>query len=114
MRATLALFVVLTACRAPSSTEDPGVPDAAVASTPDATPFTIRPEQVRLDDVNAMKGNLSAMARGLDFSREDIVPDAIMNAMLWKAAHGEHALVPAPVRAAFFLGQAVKAKDSDD
>ena len=83
-------------------------------STPDATPFTIRPEQVRLDDVNAMKGNLSAMARGLDFSREDIVPDAIMNAMLWKAAHGEHALVPAPVRAAFFLGQGVKAKDVDD
>jgi hypothetical protein len=84
------------------------------ASTPDASAFTARQEQVPLDEVNPERGSLSAMARGLDFSKEDVVPDAIMNAMLWKAAHGENALVPVPVRAAFFLGQATKAKDGDD
>ena len=84
------------------------------ASTPDTATFTLRPERVSLDEVNPERGTLSAMARGLDFSKEDVVPDAIMNAMLWKAAHGENALVPVPVRAAFFQGQGGKAKDRDD
>ncbi len=84
------------------------------SSTPDASTFTVRPEGVPLDEVNPERGTLSAMARGLDFSKEDVVPDAIMNAMLWKAAHGENALVPVPVRAAFFQGQGGKAKDRDD
>ena len=81
------------------------------AMTPDATPFAVLPEQVDLGDMNPMHGKLSAMARGLDFSKEDLVPDALMNAMLWKAVKGEDAVAPAPVRAAFFLGSPVKDKD---
>ncbi|HET6252440.1 MAG TPA: beta-propeller fold lactonase family protein [Puia sp.] len=71
------------------------------APTADSTPFTVRPPETALNAVNPEKGKLSAMARGLDFSKEDAVPDATMNAMLWKAVHGEDAVVPAPVRAAF-------------
>ncbi len=41
------------------------------------------------------------MAKGLNFSEVDRVPDQIMNAMLWKDIKGENAKVPAPVRAAF-------------
>jgi hypothetical protein len=36
-----------------------------------------------------------------------------MNAMLWKAVHGEDALVPAPTRAAFVKGQTGGDKDKD-
>ena len=79
-------------------------------STPDATVFTVRPAQWDLSEVNPVKGRLASMARGLDFSKEDLVPDGLMNAMLWKAAHGEKAEVPGPVRAAF-IKQVVTDKD---
>ena len=69
---------------------------------PDATPFTHRPAQVDLNDINPAKTKLAAMAKGLDFSKEDQVPDGIMNAMLWKSVKGENAKVPVPTRAAFF------------
>ena len=76
--------------------------------TPDATAFNCRPAQWDLSEVNPTRGPLAMMARGLDFSKEDLVPDELMNAMLWKAAHGEMAVVPAPVRAAFFKQTVVK------
>ena len=49
------------------------------------------------------------MARGLNFSEIDRVPDELMNAMLWKAIKGENARTPTPVRAAF-----VKATEKGD
>ena len=70
--------------------------------TPDAMAFTCKPAQWDLTELNPARGPLAAMAKGLDFSKEDLVPDALMNAMLWKAAHGEKAEAPGPVRAAFF------------
>jgi hypothetical protein len=82
-------------------------------ATPDATVFTVRPAQWDLSEVNPPRGRLASMARGLDFSKEDLVPDALMNAMLWKAAHGENAVVPGPVRAAFFKQTFVDDADKD-
>jgi hypothetical protein len=79
------------------------------AKEADVTPFVTLPEQVDLRDVNPARGKLADLARGLDFSREDAQPDAVMNAMLWKAVKGEDAVVPAPVRAAF-----VKTTGRDD
>ncbi|HXB08176.1 MAG TPA: alkaline phosphatase family protein [Puia sp.] len=78
---------------------------------PDATAFAYTPARVDLREINPEKGKLAFMAKGLDFSRADVVPDALMNAMLWKAAHGEAAVVPAPVRAAFFKQAVEKDKD---
>lgn len=80
----------------------------------DVTPFTALPETINLLDVNPRRGKLAAMARGLDFSREDAQPDALMNAMLWKAVKGEDALVPAPTRAAFIKSSPGNGKDRDD
>ena len=71
-------------------------------ATPDAAVFTFRPARWDLSETSPAKGRLAIMARGLDFSKEDLVPDAIMNAMLWKAAHGADAVAPVPTRAAFF------------
>jgi hypothetical protein len=77
----------------------------------DATAFTSIPNNVNLADVNPSRGKLASMAKGLDFTKEDRVPDEIMNAMLWKSVKGENAIVPSPIRAAFFKGTPGKDRD---
>jgi hypothetical protein len=71
------------------------------SKTPDNTTFTSLPSNINLKELNPGGTKLAAMARGLNFSEVDRVPDEIMNAMLWKSVKGENAKVPAPVRAAF-------------
>ena len=82
------------------------------ANVADKTPFNSLPSNINLNDVNPKKNRLAAMAKGLDFTAVDRVPDNIMNTMLWKAIKGENAKVPAPVRAAFV--KTVKKGDGDD
>jgi YVTN family beta-propeller protein len=67
----------------------------------DATAFRARPCEVNLDQVNPAHTALAAMSENLDFSKVDIIPDALMNAIIWKAVKGEQAAVPPPTRAAF-------------
>ena len=68
---------------------------------PDNTVFTSLPSTINLNDVNPGGTKLAAMAKGLNLSEIDRVPDEIMNTMLWKSIKGENAKVPVPVRAAF-------------
>lgn len=93
--------------------------DAAAASmwrsfskTPDTTSFVCLPSNINLKEVNSKATKLADMAKGLDFSGVDRVPDNIMNSMVWKAVRGENATVPVPVRAAFV--KQVKIDDDDD
>lgn len=67
----------------------------------DLKAFAIQPCTVNLNEVNPDHTTLAALSRGLDFSKEDLVPDEVMNNIIWKAVKGEHASLPAPVRAAF-------------
>ncbi|WP_214071199.1 bifunctional YncE family protein/alkaline phosphatase family protein [Mucilaginibacter sp. dw_454] len=78
----------------------------------DAAPFKSFPSNINLKEVNPKGTKLAAMAKGLDFSGVDKVPDQIMNSMLWKAIRGENSTVPTPVRAAFV--KAVQKADDDD
>jgi hypothetical protein len=94
--------------------------DAAAASmwrsfskTPDTTPFQSLPSNVNLNDVNPDGTKLAKMSKGLDFSKEDVIPDQIMNDITWKAVKGENAIMPSPVRAAF-VKPVKKADDNDD
>jgi YVTN family beta-propeller protein len=82
------------------------------SKTPDNTLFNSLPSNINLSDVNPRGTKLAAMAKGLNFSEVDRVPDEIMNTMLWKSIKGENAIVPGPTRAAFF--QAAPGKDRDD
>jgi YVTN family beta-propeller protein len=82
------------------------------SKTTDTTAFNSVPSNVNLADVNPGGTRLAAMARGLNFTEVDRVPDELMNAMVWKAVRGEHARVPVPVRAAF-VKAANSAKDDD-
>ena len=71
------------------------------SKTSDATVFNSLPSNVNLAEVNPGGTRLASMARGLNFTEVDRVPDDLMNAMVWKAVRGENARVPVPVRAAF-------------
>ncbi|HXB92984.1 MAG TPA: bifunctional YncE family protein/alkaline phosphatase family protein [Puia sp.] len=81
-------------------------------NTPDLTAFSSLPSNIDLTDVNPGGTRLAALAKGLDFSQVDRVPDHLMNIMVWKAVKGENAKVPAPVRAAFV--KVVQSSDADD
>jgi DNA-binding beta-propeller fold protein YncE len=84
----------------------------AFSKTPDTTAFNSLPSNVSLTEVNPGGTKLAVMARGLNFTEVDRVPDELMNAMLWKAIKGENAPVPTPVRAAFVRTN--PRKDDDD
>ncbi|MCF8342110.1 MAG: bifunctional YncE family protein/alkaline phosphatase family protein [Chitinophagaceae bacterium] len=71
------------------------------SKTPNNTPFKSFVSNINLKDVNPGGTKLAALAKGLNFSEIDLVPDEKMNEMLWKSIKGENAKVPAPVRAAF-------------
>jgi len=82
------------------------------SKTPDAAVFNSLPSNVNLAEVNPGGTRLASMARGLNFTEVDRVPDDLMNAMVWKAVRGENARVPVPVRAAF-VRTTNAAKDAD-
>lgn len=77
----------------------------------DATAFQSLPANVNLHDVNPANTKLAAISSKLDFSKEDVIPDQLMNLITWKAVKGEHAVVPPIVHAAFV--NAVKSDDDD-
>jgi hypothetical protein len=54
---------------------------------------------------------MSRLSETFDFSKEDRVPDASFNEVIWAAIHGLNSTCPAPVHAAFFTKEA---KDDDD
>ena len=55
---------------------------------PDTTPFGCLPSNVNLNDINPDGTKLAKMSKGLDFSKEDVIPDQIMNDITWKAVKG--------------------------
>ena len=71
------------------------------SKTPDNTSFNCYPSNINLKELNPGGTKLAAMAKGLNFSEIDRVPDDLMNAMLWKSIKGENHKMPVPVRAAF-------------
>jgi hypothetical protein len=71
-------------------------------SKPDATPFNHLPSNINLNEVNPANTAGSAVAKlseKFDWSKEDKVPDLVMNEILWQGIKGKTA--PSPVRAAF-------------
>ena len=71
-------------------------------STPTLTPFITRALQVDINEKNKVENVWQRISEKLDFSKEDRAPDRIFTEVIWKAVKGEHAIVPAPRRAAFF------------
>ncbi|HTN39008.1 MAG TPA: beta-propeller fold lactonase family protein [Arachidicoccus sp.] len=82
------------------------------SSEPDTASFTALPANVNLNDKNPKGTILAKMSENLDFSKEDIIPDQLMNTITWKGVKGENAVMPSPVRAAFV--KAVHSDQDDD
>lgn len=73
-------------------------------------PFKAVPNLVDLNLKNKAENELSRLSDKFDFSKEDRIPDALFNEVLWSAIKGTETPCPAPVRAAFFSAE----KEGDD
>ena len=71
------------------------------STTPDLTPFLALRENVDLRDKNVSWNEWARKSAGLDFTREDRVPDDLFNEILWKGIRGDNTPVPTPHRSAF-------------
>ncbi|HEX9513680.1 MAG TPA: beta-propeller fold lactonase family protein [Puia sp.] len=71
------------------------------STTPDLTPFNAVPANIDLTEKNIAWNELAKKSAGLDFAREDRIPENLFNEILWKGIRGMNAKVPAPSRAAF-------------
>lgn len=63
--------------------------------------FTVRPCLQDLNEINVTVNKWSKLSGQFDFSKEDRVPDAQFNEVLWRAVKGFDSECPAPVHAAF-------------
>jgi DNA-binding beta-propeller fold protein YncE len=72
-------------------------------------PFRATANLVDLNLKNTDESNLSRLSEKFDFSKEDKIPDALFNEVIWGAIHGSDSPCPAPVHAAFFT--TLKEKD---
>ncbi|HEY0667687.1 MAG TPA: bifunctional YncE family protein/alkaline phosphatase family protein [Sphingobacteriaceae bacterium] len=70
-------------------------------STPNLTPFTHLPARVNLNTRNTANNKSSIKSRSFDLSKEDSVPDLLLNEVVWKSVKGEDSEMPAPRRSAF-------------
>ncbi|WPU97086.1 bifunctional YncE family protein/alkaline phosphatase family protein [Mucilaginibacter sabulilitoris] len=64
--------------------------------------FEVKPAQIDLNEKNTVKNRFSALSNKLDFSKEDVIPDQVLNEIIWKGVKGENSPLPSPTRAAFF------------
>ena len=75
----------------------------------DIKPFIAKPLQTDINAKNTSSNAWQKKSETFDFSKEDRVPDLEFTEVIWKAVKGLDAVVPAPVRAAFF-----KKKEKED
>lgn len=73
--------------------------------------FKAIPNLIDLNQKNTADNKMSRLSETFDFSKEDRVPDAQFNEVIWSAIHGLNSVCPAPVHAAFFTVE--KEEDED-
>lgn len=74
-------------------------------------PFKALPNLIDLNLKNTADNKMSRLSETFDFSKEDRVPDAQFNEVIWAAIHGLNSVCPAPVHAAFIT---VEKEEDDD
>ena len=85
---------------------------ASFTPKPDLTPFTARENVIDLNEKNALGAYGQERMETFDLSREDAVPEAEFNEIIWKSVKGSGSPMPAPVRSA--LVQHAARPDDDD
>ncbi len=79
-------------------------------TTANHPPFKATPNLIDLNQKTTAASKLSGLSEKFDFSKEDLIPDAQFNEVLWSAIMGPDSPCPAPVHAAFFTPE----KEGDD
>jgi len=78
---------------------------------PDFRPYTARPVTVDLNEKNAKTAWGNKLSEQMDFTKEDVADDLLLNEVVWRSVRGPDSPMPAPKRAAFVFG---KGGDKDD
>ena len=68
-------------------------------------PYSVKPHQVDLNEVNTNASKYADLSQQLDFSKEDEAPDGLFNEIIWKAVKGVDSACPASVHAAFLINR---------
>lgn len=79
---------------------------------PNFSVFDYLPSNINLNEKNTVINELSRKSESFNFAKEDVIPDADFNEVIWKGIKGIDNPVPAPRRAAFIVP--VNFEEDDD
>lgn len=74
---------------------------ACFTPTPDLTPYAAIAARYDLKEKNKDKTALARQTATFNLVQIDAAPDREFNEVIWKTVHGEHSIMPSPVRSAF-------------
>lgn len=83
-------------------------------ATPDLSPYTALNANVNLEERNTAWNESARRSAAFDLANEDRAPDLDLNEVVWKAIHGEQAVMPAPRRSAFVKLRADEEEEEED
>jgi hypothetical protein len=79
---------------------------------PNISPYIHKVPAAKLDEMNTTAAYGARRSLAMNLSREDAIPDAEFNEIIWKAVRGAQSPMPPPVHAAFV--RPLSKKDRDD
>ncbi len=71
------------------------------SETADPSPYVYRRASINLEEKNVQGAFGQERSEGMDFSRQDAVPDLELSEIVWRSVRGSLSPMPAPVRSAF-------------
>ena len=87
---------------------------ASFQAEPNLAPYKHREANVDISAVNPATAWGAEISQRLDFSKEDIADDLLLNEVVWRSVRGADSPMPAPVRAAFVFAHLDDEEDEDD
>jgi hypothetical protein len=69
----------------------------------DTTAYQTRPANVSLTELTAADAWGAEISAQLDFSKEDVADDLLLNEVVWRSVRGPDSAMPPPVRASFVI-----------
>jgi hypothetical protein len=84
----------------------------AFQAAPDLRPYDLQPARVSLETRNTAVSWGSGASDKMDFSKEDMADENMLNEVIWRSVRGAASAMPAPVHAAFVF-DLPKADDDD-
>jgi YVTN family beta-propeller protein len=81
---------------------------------PDLTPYKLRPVQVDLAAKNRPDAWGAELSLKLDFSKEDVADDLLLNEVVWRSVRGPNSPMPPPVRASFVFPHGDDEEDAEN